>query len=237
MRNASRELEETFGMFVKLVLYIGLLFCFVAVNYTNLLLNILAGRKWGSNEEAGMVLSAFCVYTAFLAANGMTEAFVYGVSPTGVDIGIVHTVTGVIIAVLAPTLVASHGTIGLVAVNCVAMFIRSVCSLYLAAKYFSEKESKPPRKVMPRLLKLICPHPIVIVSFIGSWGVTRWSLSKLQDSGFHTVLLIRSKDWLLLTGQHVAAGMVCVVMIFSLIAALERRFIRSLRAMVTPKND
>jgi hypothetical protein len=237
MRNAVRDLEQSFAVFVKLVLYIGLLFCFVAVNYTNLLLSILAGRKWGSNEEAAMVLSAFCIYTAFLAANGMTEAFVYGVTPTGVEITIVHTVTGVIFAILAPTLVASHGTVGLVAINCVAMSIRSACSLYFAAKYFGEKESKPQMTILKRLLKQICPHPVVMISFAISWTITRWSLSKLQERGFHTTLQIRDKDWLLLTGQHLAAGVLCVVVIFSLAATLERQFIRSLRSMVRPKND
>eukprot|EP00980_Cylindrotheca_fusiformis_P011919 scaffold2830_cov131-Cylindrotheca_fusiformis.AAC.40 len=237
MRNAFRDLEDSFVLFVKLVLYIGLVFCFVAVNYTNLLLNILAGRKWGSNEEAAMVLSAFCVYTAFLASNGMTEAFVFGVTPAGVEIGVIHMVTGILFAILAPSLVANHGTIGLVAVNCIAMLIRSASSLYLAARFLGEKESKPPMRILRRLLLRICPHPLVLGSFAFSWAVTRWTLGILQDRGFHTVLEFRSKEWLFLTGQHVASGVSCVVLVFGLVTALEKPFIRSLRSMVRSKND
>lgn len=65
--SSTSKLEDSYTILVKLVLYIGMLFSCVAVNYTHLVLNLLAGRKWGSNEEAISVLSAFCVYTAFLS--------------------------------------------------------------------------------------------------------------------------------------------------------------------------
>jgi oligosaccharide translocation protein RFT1 len=237
IQKAIPDLERAFVVLVKLVLYIAFLFAFVAVNFTNLLLNILAGQKWGSNEEAASVLSAFCVYTAFLASNGMTEAFVYGVTSAGIEIGVSHTATGVIFAILAPSVVAQYGTVGLVALNCLAMLIRSACSMYFAAKFLGEKQSKPTILVLKRLLKQSIPHPIVIGSFISAFALTRWSLGRLQDQDLHASLQFRNKKWLLLTGQHLAAGAACVVLIISLAISLEKYWIRSLRSMIRPKYD
>ena len=59
-------LEESYTVLVKLVLLIGFVFSCVAVNYTHLLLNVLAGRQWGSNPQALSVLSAFlCLHGIF----------------------------------------------------------------------------------------------------------------------------------------------------------------------------
>lgn len=238
MRKTFAELEKSFAIFVKLVLYIGLLFSFVAVNYTNLLLNLLAGRKWGSNEEAANVLSAFCVYTAFLAANGMTEAFVYGVTRAGMmEVGLSHTVTGITFAVLAPWATANGAAVGLAAVNCLAMLIRSCFSLYLASKYFGEKESKPPRLVLGRLIRNMSPHPVVFSSYGVSCALTRYTLGKIKERGFHTVLLVRDKEWLLLTGQHLVVGIFCVVVILFLSITFDRQFIRSFQKMIRQKTD
>lgn len=83
----DNELETTLCVLLKLVLYIGLSFSCVASNYTSVLLTILAGTRWGNNPEATQALSAFCIYTALLALNGTTEAFVYGVAKSGSDVG------------------------------------------------------------------------------------------------------------------------------------------------------
>jgi len=84
---ALNDLEQSLCVLLKLVLYIGFLFSCIASNYTGILLTLLAGNKWGSNIEASRALSAFCIYTAFLALNGTTEAFVYGVAKSGREVG------------------------------------------------------------------------------------------------------------------------------------------------------
>lgn len=238
IRNATRDLQESFTILVKLVLYIGLVFSFIGVNYTNLLLNLMAGSKWGSNTEAAMVLSAFCVYTSFLAANGMTEAFVYGVTSSGVEIGVSHTITGALFAVCAPLLVAKYGTVGLVASNCFAMLIRIMCSMYFAAKYFGEKESKSPIGVLKKLIRQSSPHPLVALSFAIAWSLTKWTLQRLKQKGFDKSLQLTNKEWLLLTGQHVALGVLCMLLILRLAILLERKFVGGVKSMmVKPKND
>jgi oligosaccharide translocation protein RFT1 len=231
----SKELLQSYTTLVKLVLYVGLVFSCVAVHYTNLLLNILAGRTWGSNIEASNVLAAFCVYTAFLALNGMTEAFVYAVGSSDTaaaemtKLGLVHTATGLAFAVVASVLVTHYGTLGLVAANCVAMFIRSLYSLHVAAKYFSSKLQNHERSP---LISGICPHPVVLVGFASAWMATRWSLQSIILQGFHLRLDLRNTDWLQQTGQHVAVGMVFAVGIAVLAAVFDGSFLQSLRDMI-----
>lgn len=90
----KKEIELVYCTILKLVLYIGFTFAFLATNYSHVLLSILTsgrggGSKWGLpfQTEASDALSAFCIYTAFLALNGTTEAFVYGVASHGTDVG------------------------------------------------------------------------------------------------------------------------------------------------------
>ncbi|KAG7360424.1 Rft domain containing protein [Nitzschia inconspicua] len=244
---SDEMLEESYKSLLKLVLYIGFFFCCLAVNYTNLLLNILAGRTWGQNAEAANVLSAFCVYTAFLALNGMTEALVYAVSGTNrsnlntttemAKLGFAHTFTGVVFAIAASFLVGQYGTIGLVGANCIAMSIRSIYSLVFAARFFEgmRKEGKSLASSFAVLLSQVFPPILVLTSFAATYVATRFSLESLMEKSYHLKLQIRDKDWLLLTGRHVAIGVSCVIGIMSIMAFSEKPFLRSLSGLVKRK--
>jgi hypothetical protein len=74
--NLLQDLEDSYFFLLRVVLYIGFLFSAIGSNYSSVLLRLLAGNRWGSNPE----------YTAFLALNGITEAFVYGVARSGNDV-------------------------------------------------------------------------------------------------------------------------------------------------------
>jgi hypothetical protein len=69
---------------------------------------------------------------------------------------------------------------------------------------------------------MIIPHPMILVSFVAMWATTFWSLQMLKAKDYHLQLdIICNKDWLLLTGQHLAIGISFVIGIVSLIAVLE----------------
>lgn len=232
------ELEESYAVLVKIVLYIGLLFGCIAVNYTNLLLSMLAGRKWGGNDEAANVLSAFCVYTAFLACNGMTEAFVYGVASSGGEIGrigMAHTATGGIFALAAFFLVPQFGSVGLVAANCIAMSVRSIYAINFAATYLANEQNS--KASILQLLEKMLPHPTVVLCFLISFGATRWSFGRLRDNSLHQVLDYGNRDWINFTGQHLATGLTSVVGIATMVIYMEQPFLRSLRSMLHAKKD
>ncbi|CAB9503941.1 Protein RFT1 homolog [Seminavis robusta] len=244
--NYRRLLQQSYVVLVKLVLYIGLVFCCLATNYTSVLLNVLAGRKWGSIPEAATVLSAFCIYTAFMAWNGMTEAFVFGVASSGGDIGrlgVMHSVVGVIFAVIAPMFVSRFDTVGVVAANCVCMALRSLYSMVFAAKYFAqeqhnngggEENTTTTGKMFQTLVRQMSPHPVVLVCFAVSALGSHQSLQWLES---HTEVPTGSKAWFLLAARHVILGGMCFVGICAVAFPLEKEFRQSIRQLLRAKQD
>ncbi len=142
LSSSIQELEATYVILVKLVLYIGFVFVSFGFHYTSILLQLLAGSKWGTNRQAIYTLSIYCSYILCMAWNGMTEAFVYGVVDDSVDVGLlslVHGLVGFVFYILAPWLCLHHGTIGLIFANETCMVLRSLYSMQFAASYFNAK--------------------------------------------------------------------------------------------------
>lgn len=235
--------SQSYVVLVHLVLHVGLVFATVAVNYTSLLLKLLAGRTWGDNLEAATVLSAFCVYTAFLAWNGMTEAFVYAVASTGSQVGTLgaaHVVVGGVFMATAPILVSHYGTVGLVAANCVAMGARACYSVYFAARYFCEFDEKSTSvfAVARLLIRDMFPPPAVLLAYGMAFAATRASLVRMREyemdeSNDHGI----TREWLVYAAQHVAVGLVSVFVVAGSTFLFDRDFRLSLRAMFREKQE
>ena len=231
---SAAKLEDSYTLVIKFVLYIGFVFCFLAVNYTEILLNILAGKKWGNNAEAVAVLSSFCVYTAFMSWNGTTEAFVYACVNSGGDIGrlsLAHTIVGVVFALTGPIAVRRFGTVGLVAVNCFAMFLRSIYSLYSAAQFFSKLNSQSVWHCLLHLLRRMLPHPVVTAAFVLSYIVTGYSLQELRETCVNRGIPIGSTKWLKYSLRHIGVGASCAIVVFPIAFSLEKEFRRGLSQM------
>jgi hypothetical protein len=220
------EMQKSYSFLLRTVCLIGLLFATIATNYTSILLRLLAGFRWGSNSEAIQALSAFCVYTAFLSINGITEAFVYGVARSGRDIGqlsIVHAGVGGIFALIAPTLVATRGAVGLVAANCICMALRSLYSLYFAWGYFAN--GKRNLSSIGRMFRAV-PHPLVVIAFIVSFVVTRASRDYFYDETFV------GQTWMLASLKHIGVGIVCACGTFALTLWKEADIRHAIRGLV-----
>jgi oligosaccharide translocation protein RFT1 len=232
--------SQSYTSLIHLVLHVGLVFMTISVNYTGPLLKLLAGRTWGDNAEAASVLSAFCVYTAFMAWNGMTEAFVYAVASSGsqvTSLGAVHMIVGGAYMTMAPLLVSRHGTVGLVVANCVAMCARACYSVYFAAVYFANVDNNNSKStwVMGKtLVRDMFPTPAVLLAYGVAFAGTRASSQRLQDYELQSQGGI-SKEWLLHAGQHVAVGILSVLFVATVSIPFERDFRHSLRSMFREK--
>ena len=239
----TQRIEQSYLVLVKLVLYVGFTFSCLATNYTSILLNVLAGSKWGSNEEAVAVLSAFCIYTAFLAWNGMTEAFIFGVATSGGEIGrmgLMHTVVGLFFAVIAPLFVSKFGTIGLVAANCAAMVLRSLYSVYFAATYFAKRNVEAQKDKSPtvfavlwRLMTKMFPHWLVMLSFAASAAATNASLAWVNSQDVDR----GTRGWYIFALRHVGLGGFCFAGILAVAFTLEKEFRSSIRSLLRTKED
>ena len=146
------------------------------------------------------------MYTAFLALNGMTEAFVYGVSISGKDVtrlGIAHVVVGVIFAVVAPGLVAEHGAVGLVAANCVAMACRSLYSIHFATHFFAQARRE--RRDKSDLAFKLVPRAAVLLAFAFSYALTSVAKVRIYEGG-----IASGNNFVVVCICHVAVGILCL---------------------------
>lgn len=224
------EMQNTYTFLLRTVCLIGLLFSTIAVNYTSILLRLLAGYRWGSNTKAISALSAFCVYTAFLSANGVTEAFVYGVARSGKDVGqlsIVHAGVGGIFAMIAPGLVKKHGAVGLVAANCMCMALRSLYSLYFARGYFGNGQRNLSSSCN---LARAVPHPLVLIAFTISFVITRASRDHFYDE------TLQGKTWMLASLRHVCVGIVCAGLTFALTLRKEADIRQAMKGLLKKRD-
>ena len=264
-RDELETLERTYTTLIKMVLYFGLLFASLGSNYTSILLRILAGNSWGSNEDATTALSAFCIYTALLALNGTTEAFVYGVASTYRDVGMLSTVHALVTVTafgfVAPMLVGRYGTVGLVGANCLAMALRSIYSISFAAAYFCSRNvageennnAKVERKSaaaaavqvfikMVSLLRKMLPRGIVLFLFVATYQITNRTRAHLlafeKDATMENdgqPIRITSKSWLLSAGKHVGVGIICATAIALVAYKLEDEARRDARTMISTR--
>jgi oligosaccharide translocation protein RFT1 len=239
------ELRKTYCVLIKFVVYIGLIFAIFGSNYTAILLNIMAGGQWGSNPDAAAALSAFCIYTAFMALNGMTEAFVYGVAETGIEIGsltVAHAIFGFVFYAIAPILVIhGHkfgigGTVGLVIANGICMVLRSCFSLQFAFSYFDsyriDTGSRQTRafkvKNLVRFVAEVLPRKFILIIFLFCFITMHHSRSIWMES---RNLCLTS----MATVQHIGCGIMCFAMTGGFVYALEKDFGRSLYAMISDR--
>ena len=177
-----------------------------------------------------------CVYTAFLALNGITEAFVYGVARSGndvVELGVVHAAVGCVFAATAPGLVGAHGAVGLVAANSLAMALRSACSIRYSRGYFARgREEGKSVEAVASTLGRASPRVAVLGAFGASFAVTRWSRDRFYDAGISF-----GGSWMACGARHVAIGIACVVSTAALSLWLERDMRSALLRLVKRKRD
>ena len=186
----------------------------------------------GINDVSIVKTSDSCIYTAFLALNGITEAFVYGVARSGNDvgkIGIVHAVVGGIFALVAPKLVRTQGAVGLVAVNCIAMGMRSIYSLYYARSYFAK--ARMINSIMGTLVRIM-PHAMVLGAFGASFLITRSSRNYIYDAQ-----IAAGGSWIVAGLKHICVGVLCVIATAALSLWMERDIRSALFRLIKRKRD
>eukprot|EP00540_Astrosyne_radiata_P009009 CAMPEP_0116826910 /NCGR_PEP_ID=MMETSP0418-20121206/2797_1 /TAXON_ID=1158023 /ORGANISM="Astrosyne radiata, Strain 13vi08-1A" /LENGTH=247 /DNA_ID=CAMNT_0004455609 /DNA_START=58 /DNA_END=801 /DNA_ORIENTATION=+ len=233
-------------MSCRAVLLLGLLFATVAVHYTWILLRLLLGKNAEKDDLEAMasVVSAFCIYTAFLAFNGMTEAFCTGVV-VALDMkmvsqmGLVHGLMSLLFAlVVAPIFIrimdngsgeSVGAVIGLIYANAFCMALRGWIAIWFAARYFPKQENRSGDvSITTKMLELLhdmSPHGMVWLAFGVSYQVTKYSLQQFQSNS------IGNKWWYKDAVVHVGVGISCVLGIATISILFERSFWKRLYDM------
>ncbi|CAM9430217.1 unnamed protein product [Choristocarpus tenellus] len=233
---------------LKLVLMVGLVFVCFGFNYTELLLRILLMRRGGLGEststaaavaasEVARVLSWYCIYVLFLAANGMCEAFVGAVARRnqveGMGAGLVASFVA-FWAVVGP-LMSRFGTRGLVMANTVGMACRVLCSSYFIRRYFCRDTGRCTSQRTPGgatgvggakplegLIMGALPHPYVL----GAMGLSFFVTGAFSSTGSGAEM-----DAWGTAGRHLGIGVVCLGCVGRVFLVCERDFVGDLASL------
>lgn len=228
--------QRNYCALVKLVITISIVFAVFGSNYTTVLLNVLAGTRWGSNHTASDTLSVFCWFIIVMSLNGMTEAFVYGVACNSAQVGSItfsHLIIGCVFYTVAPFLMYKQGTVGLLLSNSLCMLLRSLYSLHFANKYFT-KHLGIKKVSLFAFVRKISPNPFLLLCSIFCYGITSTSRFYVyNESVSNNVPALFSKA----TYFHLFVGVVtfglwCISFYYS-----ETKFRDSLREMTQEKQS
>lgn len=118
--------------------------------------------KWAT-ESAATFMKAYCVYLMFMALNGMSEAFAYGIANKEVlqKLKGLLFFNSVLYVLAVVVLTSSCGMIGLIYANCLNMAVRAFFSLKISLDKMSEV-SNLPSGVLLRLFKNILLHKVFL---------------------------------------------------------------------------
>ena len=123
---------------------------------------LIYSDKWAT-ESAASFMKAYCVYLMFMALNGMSEAFAYGLANKDV----LQTLKGLllmnsilyVVAVVACT--SAFGMIGLIYANCLNMAVRGFFSLKFSLSKMCELNNLT-EGVMLRVVRSVLLHKVFI---------------------------------------------------------------------------
>lgn len=130
---------------LKFLILIGSCFVFFGPPYSNTLIHILYGKKWGNTGVADL-LAMYCFYVLLMSINGITEAFVHAVShPSQLRRSnlwmVVFSCIYLSVAILCIR-VLGFGTASLVIANCINMVARIIYSTNFINDYFRKQVRK-----------------------------------------------------------------------------------------------
>ncbi|KAI1294772.1 Protein RFT1 -like protein [Halotydeus destructor] len=192
---------------LKTMILVGLIIVCFGFNYSELALLMYAGRTFASG--IGTVLLRWqCLYTLFIAVNGVTECFTFAAMNKQQldDFNRILIALSVIYLTSAYFLTTLLGSQGFVLANCINMSCRIIYSLQFIKKYYHDRKETNP-------VKECIPDNKLIVIFIATFIALRISESSLCCHS------------LMDNFRHVAFGAILLLAVLSSVFFLERELI------------
>jgi oligosaccharide translocation protein RFT1 len=123
---------------LRVVLLCGSLIPIFGPLYARLLVKIVLGPRWYS-EETVLSISAFCGYLFLMGCNGISEAFVQSAAPAHLFGAMNQSLflSSFVFYASSPLLIASHGTVGIILANSLSMGLRVLLNLRFISSYFA----------------------------------------------------------------------------------------------------
>ena len=223
------------GVLLKLLSLISMLLLSFGPPYSFLFIDVLYGAKW-SRTDAPRVLSAFCVYIAFMALNGLSEAFVTAVT-SAAQMKLYNALLLAFSALYltACALLLRFGALGLIAANSLNMTLRIAYSFAYSHNFFAHAKGVDPlvsARYPAAIVRSATPSAAVTAAFALSAVVCHLSQYALGVSSA-SARSTPSSAWssLLLHAPHVSVGVACLSCVAALLWRDERAFLTQLYAL------
>ncbi|TNN59741.1 Protein RFT1 [Liparis tanakae] len=208
---------EVLECLLKLVLVVGLIISVFGYAYSHLALDVYGGSLLSSGAGPAL-LRCYSCYVLLLAANGVTECFVFAaMSQKEVDkYNLVMLALSLSFLVLSYMLTWWAGSVGFILANCLNMGLRILHSLLYIHHYFRSTQWKP--------LHGLLPSPLLILALAVSAVVTALSEGAFCcDSGWLGRLV------------HIGVGASCLLGVFVAVLVTETRLIQFVRTRLVPQ--
>jgi oligosaccharide translocation protein RFT1 len=220
LKEMRDECVQVMQMSLKAALLISLLIACIGPFFSYTFLRVLYGGAWADDTPAVLLLNSYFAYLVFMAANGVSEAFVSASASTkGLRNESVFSLllSGLYMAALY-WFGRRYAATGIIAVNCLNMTARTVYALAYFTRFTGQSV---------RVLTAALPHPAVFLAlFIGN-TVCRISERIVFATPFDGMeqLLVRAVT-------HAASGVFALTAFCAAVYVFEgnfRRYIATLR--------
>lgn len=213
---------STLSMALKAAMGVSLLIALVGPSYSYSILRLLYGKEWADNTSAPRLLTMYFYYLVFMAANGVSEAFVSAAASTS-ELKVQAKFTTVLsIGYMTALYIAAirFEAGGIIFVNCVNMFLRTCFSAW----FFQNLTGRSVNFLLSTL-----PHPGVLVALVFASRISTISEKVFIDGG--SVLWF---DHVSLHGRivmHGFSGLLSLVIFAGSVMKFESKFVEQLKAL------
>lgn len=202
---------------LKFVLLAGLTIAAFGQGYAHLALHLYGGTALSASVGPPL-LRAFSVYVLCMAANGITECFVFAAASEAYLRKYNGVMVGFTVVFLAAALLLSRafGSVGFIAANCLNMCMRVAHHVWFISKYFRGTGLSP--------LAAAAPRPAAVVLLLCASWATSASGAHLQARHPH---MAGAASWML-AALHVAHGALWLAAFAALEYVTDRTFLATL---------
>lgn len=211
---------RTWTMALKAGIMVSVLIAVVGPAYSYAVLRLLYGGRWADETPAVGLLNLYFVYLVFMAWNGVSEAFVSAAASTA-ELKMQAKFTTILSVVYMAILVYGarlYEASGIIAVNCMNMFVRTCYSLWFYGKLTGRSIGS---------LTAALPHPGVLLTLMCA-RVVAFRSEQLFIRGAE---MLEEKVLLGRIIMHGMSGLVTVGMFVVAVLVFDRGFVRDLKAL------
>lgn len=215
---------KTLVLALKASISVSVLFALIGPAYSYSLLRLLYGDKWADDTPAPRLLNLYFVYLVFMAANGVSEAFVSASASTEELKIRTKFATSLSCMYMTSLYFAAKyfQAEGILYVNCINMTMRTCYSAWFFQRLTH-------RSIFE--LRHAIPNFGVLVGLIGARTISRMSETYFLGPVGHRVIFGDSMEMLVGIALHGMSGVLAVAIFGGSLALFEKQFVSDVRKL------